>query len=69
MTVWQVSYRLKNGDEHTGYTYHARKREAQAAAAGASERCVCEIESSSVPVTVGGLLRALNRWGSHPDNG
>ncbi len=54
--------------EHQGYQYFDTKREAKNLIAN-SPNYDCEIRVLNLPVNKQGLLRALNIYASHPDNG
>lgn len=69
MNIYQVSYR-DDCDEHKGYSYHATRREARKTIKTAEHaEQTCDVEKVTVSVTKAGILKALQRFASHPDNG
>jgi len=68
MRVYRVSYRSR--DKHKGYEYFDRAIVASAAVTSAKARRVeAEIECYEVPTNKEGVLRALNQFARHPNNG
>lgn len=75
MKLYRNSYR-GDDDEHGGYTFHASLREAKKhradfmklAASGQCER-ICNIECIEIEPGKAGILKALNRYAGHADNG
>ena len=75
MAIYRVSY------EHAiygsqGFSYHTNKRDAKKAAREHLEINddgydvpVASIESMPTPKTKADVVRLLDQWGSHPDNG
>lgn len=67
MKFYRVHFRRED-DESEGYTFYTSKRAAEQGARegveGQSEITVLNIEP-----TKHGILRALNKYGGHPDNG
>lgn len=53
-------------DEHQGYYYFGNRKEAKKEAKEWSDST---IESRPVPKNKTELLKMLNSWGGHPDNG
>lgn len=73
MILYRVSTFTENGNS-AGFSWHTKLREAQDAKAEAKanhidEEREPEIERIEVKLTRDGVLRALNRYASHPDNG
>lgn len=72
MKIYRISYHDPMG-ESKGFSHHASKREAEReklTAEGASHPPQeCEIEIIHVMPTRKGIIRALNVYGGHPDNG
>lgn len=75
MKIYRLSYRGKDGGvvagEHGGYDYVSSKRKAAKMKARAADhdQQVEEIKVIEVEISKRGILRALNRYGDHPDNG
>jgi len=68
MRVYRVSYRSR--DKHKGYEFFDKAIVANAAVMSAKARRVeAEIQCYEVPTNKEGVLKALNQFGSHPDNG
>lgn len=70
MKIYRVSYRCRIDQEHTGYSFHTNKREAQELArrANANDHDV-EIEKFEIHLTKVGVIRFLNSFADHPNNG
>lgn len=59
-------------NESKGYSYHTSKAEARREAGKASLQAAgieVQTEVLEFPISKAGMLRALNRCGTHPDNG
>ena len=61
-------------DGSLGYSYYSSRRDAKQAEREFLETCAdeeprVEWHEIDVPLTKDGVLRALNTYGSHPDNG
>lgn len=77
MKIYQVSYRgrgILNG-EHLGFEYVSSRRKAErllrentSDSKGPDDYC-SPITEFNVTLDKAGILQALNRYGSHPDNG
>lgn len=68
MKIYRVSYGGLD-TEHTGYSYHSTEREALQCVEKAKENGEAEMEVITVRCSKVGVLRALNVYGGHPDNG
>jgi hypothetical protein len=72
MKVYQVSL-IGDGAEHAGYQYFSNQREAQKAVTHWCKDKSVEHDASmeiiDVEITKRGILRLLNRYASHADNG
>ena len=71
MRIYQNHYRDPMHESH-GYSYHTSKADAQRAARkNVREDPGSEVQTEVMefPISKAGLLRALNRCGTHPDNG
>lgn len=66
MTVWRVHFH-RDGDESDGFRFYRTYKEARAAVA--EDPASAPIDKIDVEVSAVGILRALNRHASHPDNG
>lgn len=67
MKLYRVEYRNEDDDTHEGYSYHPSKKDAQIA-------CKCSyghtiITQIEVATDKKGIIRALNQYTGHPDNG
>lgn len=69
MKIYLNSYWTEE-DGHRGYSYFSTKRDALKSAQGCIKEGY-EVETSEIEirVTKKGVLAALNKYGSHPDNG
>jgi hypothetical protein len=52
-----------------GYSYHASKREAVKEGHSRKPEMTYETDVLEVEISGKGIIDALNRYGSHPDNG
>jgi len=76
MKIYQNEYFGPGGQSH-GYSYHLSKRAALKEAAERAEKTKDNLEpvlyvtteEISIQRTREGIVHALNRFGSHPDNG
>jgi hypothetical protein len=73
MKIYQLGYRGVGvvNEEHGGYRYASSKREVArlTAEAKSSDWPVEGVVEINVELTKSGVLRALNVYGGHPDNG
>lgn len=74
MKIYRVSLWSDSGDGSTGYSYHSSKREAEKAArenrsAKSNDSPDPDVEVIDVSPTRAGIIKVLNRYGGHPDNG
>lgn len=71
MKIYKVPHRELDGDEHSGYSYHLSKREAQKTfkEAGANPNRGDEIEELELAMNKHDVIDFLNTHCSHPDNG
>ncbi len=61
-----------NQDGHQGYDYFTNKKKAVAQRKeieGLNADATCTIVEGEVEISKDGIIRALNHWGDHPDNG
>jgi hypothetical protein len=69
MRVYQLSY-MDQHQEHRGFTYFGSKAAAKKEAKRAKSNGVETTELVLwVEISKAGILRALNTYGGHPDNG
>ncbi len=75
MKLYRNSYR-GDDDEHGGFDFHASLRAAKAArasfmrlAASSQVERTCRIEPIEIKPTKAGIMKALNKFGGHADNG
>lgn len=71
MKIYRVEYKDES-QEHKGFTFHAVKKEAVDRALDYRRKCKggeTQVEPITVRVTAAGVLRALQAYASHPDNG
>lgn len=69
MKIYKLSYR-DEGYEHKGYDYVSSKRKADRLAAKAHRHDYeTEISVITINPTKKGILKALNQYAGHPDNG
>lgn len=69
MTIYKISTR-HNFDEHSGYYFYSALAEAKKEQCRQKKNgCQCDIEKVEVAPTKKGIISALNRHASHPDNG
>lgn len=69
MKLYKLSFTEKNDNEHKGFAFYSSQREAKKEARKVASHKDCEIEAIVVTPTKAGILRALNRYAGHPDNG
>lgn len=69
MRLYRNSYRRADADEHTGYSFHTSKESAAKRAAASKPHSTVETEAIEVETTKHGLIKALNLYAGHPDNG
>lgn len=71
MRIYQVSYRSADDQTHEGYSYHRSKAEARRAIAEARRagRMADFALSPQFPPNGVGLMLALEKFATHPDNG
>ena len=71
MKLYRIGVQRVSDDEHVGYIYAGSQKEVATVKREvvAADNKVQEIEAINMVPTKAGLLAALNRYGSHPDNG
>jgi len=70
MRIYRISIRVADDDSHDGYSFATSRREAEQAVSKLPKQFSAVIEEpEDVPLTKAGVLRALQRWASHPNNG
>jgi hypothetical protein len=69
MLIYRVSYRNRDGQEHTGFTFHDSLHKAQNQVKQSIGYSVCTVDFRDVALSKIGIFAVLNEWASHPDNG
>ena len=69
MKIYRVS--VESNSEHQGYSFHSSRGAAEKAIGEAKGRDFEATQDMTLDVELNkaGVLRALNIWGGHPDNG
>lgn len=69
MKIYRVSLWDSGDDSHVAYIYRRTLREARAEAKAAAPERRATIKPIEVRATAAGIIRALNLYGGHADNG
>lgn len=69
MKIYKVSMVRINGQEHTGYRFCPNKKWVRHVIKGCAGHTKCEVETINVVRSKAGIIKALNIYGGHPDNG
>jgi len=69
MKLYRVSFNRLSDDQHTGYAFHASERSALQDGKQASTEHSFAVTPIEVEPTKDGVLKVLNQYAGHPDNG
>ena len=72
MKLYRISWtgiQDDNRGEHQGYSYHRSKREVALVMSQRREFAASDAETITIRNNLPGIILALNKYGSHADNG
>lgn len=69
MRIYQVDHTRLDGDGSGGFSYFSNRRDAQREVTKVKATSECQINVLNIKPTKVGIIKALNIYAGHPDNG